>query len=233
MLSELKISTPFKEGDVSYSHWSRHPILISQDEIQDLFYILRPFSLFNVSSIENLSDLEVSIEKFIENYTLLLEALKKPVLIIDPFLKRFLCCALTTDFEAVYAFQVKPDRYVIKSCKPLIQIQLYLFSFNSSMDQIQPMGSAPHSIYWGIQLSYPKLFSSSLDGSYYKVNNPVKFPNTATFISLIRWIRKFTAPVTFVHQEKKIPTCLRLGFECYKWIHFHSQLKNLGVRIYK
>ena len=86
------------------------------------------------------------------------------------------------------------------------------------------------SIHWGVQLAYPQIF---FDGTLYsKVSDETLFPNTALFTKLVKWLRASTVPTTFLWDDKKISTPIRLGKQCFSWIHNHAQLKEQGIAIH-
>src|SRR5262249_6774145 len=88
-------------------------------------------------------------------------------------------------------------------------------------------------INWGIQFSYPQLFSDPNTKEVLRVTEGTLFPNTALFKTLQRWIRSHTIPTPMQTPTGPLNLSVRIGKECLAWINAHPQLrsKNLACRL--
>ena len=231
-MPSLKLSTPEIEGKFSVSKWLKHQVLLDSSEMEDLCRHLTPFNFFNVSEITSLLNLELPLEQFLTSYREYIETLKAGKTPLDRRIQRHLSCALTSDEEALYAHLIGTEKYMAKPMKPLVQMQQHRFFASKTAGTINPMVMSHESIHWGVQLSYPQIFLDGASGNYSKVSNEALFPNTTLFTKLVKWLRSNTVPTTFLLDDKKIATPLRLGKQCFSWIHNHNQLKEQGINIH-
>ena len=214
----------------SVSKWLKHQVLLDLPEMEELCRHLAPFHFFNVSEIKPLEELELSSEHFLKSYQEYIEILKAGRVPLDRQIQRHLSCALTTDATMLYAHAIGTEKYMAKPLKPLVQMQQHRFFPSKTAGTINPMVMSHASIHWGVQLAYPQIF---FDGAAYsKVSDETLFPNTALFTKLVKWLRASTVPTTFVWDDKKISTPIRLGKQCFSWIHNHAQLKEQGIAIH-
>ncbi len=231
-MSSLRHSQPALEGQFSVSKWLKHQVLLDASEMQDLCQHLAPFYFFNVSEITTLPDLELSLERFLKSYGEYIEILKAGKIPLDRQIQRHLSCALTGDANALYAHAVQPEKYMAKPLKPLIQMQPHRFFPSKTAGTINPMVMSHASIHWGVQLAYPQIFFDGASGLYAKVSDEGLFPNTALFTKLVKWLRSNTVPTTFLWDDKKISSPIRLGKHCFSWIQNHAQLKEQEIAIH-
>lgn len=228
-MSSLKLSQQASEKSFSVSKWLKHQVLLDVSEMEELCRHLAPLHFFNVSEITQLEQLELPLEKFLKSYQDYIETLKAEKVPLDRQIQRHLSCALTTDPETLYAHPISPGKYLAKPLKPLIQMQQHRFFLSKTAGTLHPMVMSHESIHWGVQLAYPQIF---FDGEQYsKVSDETLFPNTAIFTKLVKWLRLQTVPTTFLWGDKKIPSPIRLGKQCFSWVHHHIQLKEQGIAV--
>jgi hypothetical protein len=231
-MPSLRISQSSEEGKFSVSKWLKHQVLLDFAEMEELCRHLAPFNFYNVSEITSLEDLELSQEQFLKSYQEYLEMLKAGKNPLDRQIQRHFSCAITVDPNTLYAQTIQTDKYMAKPLKPLVQMQQHRFFHSKDAGAIHPMVMSRESIHWGVQFSYPQIFLDGATGTFSKVSNEGVFPNTALFTKLVKWLRSNTAPTTFLWEDKKISTSLRLGKQCFSWIHNHTQLKEQGINVH-
>jgi len=202
----------------SVSKWLKHQVLLDTAEMEELCRF--PFKLYNVSQILPSADNEVSKKEFLDSYRDYIEQLKEGK-VVTP---RSFSCAISV--EELHVEEIGPGKYMTKQRLPVIQMQPHRFFFSKIGKTIQPMVMSPESIPWGIQFSYPQIFIR--DGVFTKTTG---FPNTELFTNLMRWFRAHTHPTTFLYQEEKISTPLRLG-KNWKEDHPFLPTHNLGLYVY-
>ncbi len=228
-MSCLKIDSGKK---ILVSKWLKHQVLLDVAEMEKLLDHLNPLYLFNVSEIKSFEELEISKGEFLNSYGEYIQLLKDGIVPVKPC--RHFSSALTVDHGLLYATEVVPGRFMAKGMKPIIQMQQHRFFASKTGETIQPMVLSGESIHWGLQFAYPQIFFDSEQNVYEKITTSDRFPNTALFSKLIKWLRTETVPTTFLLSGKKICTPLRLGRECLKWIHHHPQLlkQQVSVHVY-
>lgn len=218
------------ETKFSVSKWLKHQVLLDVSEMEELCHHLAPLFLLNVSEIKPLQELEISLEQFLTSYREYISILKAGKIPLDRQIQRSFSCALTTNPAMLYAHSIGSDKYMAKPLKPVIQMQQHRFFASKTGGAIHPMVMSHESIHWGIQWAYPQIF---FDGSTYsKVSDATLFPNTALFTKLVKWLRAQTVPTTFLWEDKKIPTSIRMGKQCLSWIEHHAQLKEQKIKVH-
>ncbi len=191
---------------------------------------LSPVQFYNVSSIALRDQLEISHATFLNAYEKYVTALKQGTI---PEIDRPIFSSIATvEPDAIYPDEVQPGRWMAKLTKPVVQLQHHRF-FASKIDhKIHPMVMSPESIYWGLQFAFPQIFFDGSGGNYTKTSDEELFPNSGLFTKLLKWLRTFSVPTTFVWDEHKVSTSLRLGKECFAWIENHAQLKEQGIKVH-
>jgi hypothetical protein len=224
----FKVSTPSHEGTISVSKWLKHYVLLDSSEMERLISHVRPLYFFDVSTLTALEKIALPEEQFLSSYHAYIVALRAG----QPLekLPRELSSALSVTPEALYVHEVQPGRYMAKPLKPLVQLQPHRFFHSKIAKTIHSQVMGPDSISWGLQIAYPQIFFD--EGNYSKVHNTPDFPNTSLFTHIAKWLRLHTVPTTFVFEDQKITTPLRLGKECFSWIANHPQLQKQGLAVH-
>ena len=224
----LQAKSPLKKFSVS--KWLKTQVLLDVSEMKACLLELSPLEFYNVSSIAPIDQLSIAQEMFLQSYENYISALKDgKVPEID---RKIFSSVATVEPEALYAEEVQPGRWMAKLAKPVVQLQHHRF-FASKIDhKIHPMVMSPESIYWGLQFAFPQIFFDGSGGSYTKTSDESKFPNSALFAKLLKWLRAFSVPTTFVWDGQKISSPIRLGKECFAWIANHPQLKEQGIKVH-
>jgi len=196
----------------------------------DLFRALGPFQIYNTAEV--VQQPEIPAAQFLEGYHRYAEPLQNGKIPDEQQLRRLFSSALSKTGEAFYAMEVGPGRYLVKPILPVVQMQLHHFLASETDGKFYPMVFGIGSVTWGIQFSYPQIYQNPKSHTFAKVVDSPEFPNTRLFIELVRWLRSYTVPTTFVHGGKKTATAIRLGKRCLPWIGRHAGLVQKGVSVY-
>ena len=105
---------------------------------------------------------------------------------------------LTTTPDAVYALDLGEGRQSVRIAYPVVQQQVHRLDYSTVDGKFRPMVLGLDSILWGIQYSYPQLFSNQQTLEVQQVNDSPDFPNTALFRSIQKWVRHNTIPTPFL-----------------------------------
>ncbi len=229
----LQLSTPALQGVMRASKWLKHQVLLDESEMRDLFAALSPFEIFVVSEPVTRETLQIEKEDFLQKYAAYVNALKAGILPEERELRRYFSAVFTSTREALYAMEAGKERYLVKTIKPVVQLQIHHFFVSNIDGKFHSMVLGKDSITWGIQFSYPQIFQSPTTYAYAKVDNSQEFPNTALFHRLVKWLRSHTLPTPFVFQNKRSNEPIRIGRNCLQWIERHPGLVSHQVQIAK
>lgn len=176
--------------------------------------------------------MDVPIDFFLEEYQNYVRALAEGKFPDEQQIRRLFSSAISKTEEALYAMEVGEGRYLVKPILPVVQLQLHHFLPSQIDGKYHSMVFGSSSISWGLQFSYPQIYQDPQTKIFAKVVDSDKFPNTAVFSSLSRWLRQHTVPTTFIWKGKKTATSMRLGKECFSWIAHHPGLLKEGIEVY-
>ena len=227
----MKLSHPKKEGVLQTSKWLSHRALVDIGEMGALLESLPPFSIYNVSEIVSLQSACISSEDFLAKYIDYVTDLKAGIFLDEAPLKSTFSCVFSASSNALYAMKVKEGQYIIKPIKPVVQLSFHHFIFSPEHLQFHSMVHSKRSISWGLQFSYPQIYSNSLSGDVIEVFKNRENPNTKLFEALAKWMRKATMPVPFLLDSKKVHASFRLGKGCFRWIDAHPHLASAGLKV--
>lgn len=227
-LFPFPLSSPEKEGVFNASKWLKHQVLLDVEEMRDLFRLIYPAQLYNVSEICAFPC--ISEETFLKTYEQYIEGLKEGSMIPLKEVRTLFSAAVSQTPHVFYAYPIKPEAYLLKFLKPAVQMQLHHFLLSPIDGKVHPLVLSPDSVSWGIQFSYPQIFQDPKTHHFSKVGED--FPNTTLFSKMARFFRSHSHPVTFLWEGKKLSTSLRLGKKAFAWIACHPQLREKGIEVY-
>lgn len=210
------------------SKWVNIPLLIDGHEMADLIQQIPSFKVYDVQRITSKEEGIYSPSYFLEHYCSYVEYLKKGEIPPSSEFRALFSSMWSVTEEALYSLPAEEDKRLIKPLEPSIQTKpnQIRYSYEGKIFRSDVFGSS--SISWGIQIAFPHLF---LDPKTFEATHTRQFPNMALFLAIQRWIRYATRATPFVVQNEKINSPIRLGKECFSWIHQHVQLKTNGIEI--
>ena len=172
---------------------------------------------------------EIPKDLFLSQWGTYIDGIAQGQCVDESFLRPCLSSIFTSDPSLVYAQVLSNGKYLIKSRRPVIQLQRHHFVFSDTF-HFGVMGE--ESITWGVSFSYPQLFLDPHTQQIGKVEKNEYFPNTELFTRLRRWVRDHTTPTPFIVEGERKNQPIRLGKNCFEWINNHPGLKgkNLHVR---
>lgn len=224
----LRISNLQNEGVLRVSRFLKHQVLLDVEEMEALFADLGSFFLYIVSDPISLQEMHCLQDQFLALYKRYVEGLKVATPKEDCLFRRYFSSIWTTDSSLLYAMPVGKEKFLVKSIRPVLQLQLHRFLFSKEDEKIYPLVLGKESISWGIQFSYPQLYQEPKGGEIHKV--PREFPNSILYWRLSRWLRNYTVPTAFFFENRRIYSPLRLGKKCISWIGHHPELASKGLR---
>ena len=225
---KIRISHPQDEGFLQASKWLTFRVLLGIEELSGLIDALPPFFIYNSSKLTPFSETLIEAQAFKEGYCHYLKSLEK-----GDFIRAPSCFSTiwTTLESSVYAFEVKKGQFIIKPTLPPVQLSHHQFSFSHNNQTFHSMLHSLESIPWGLQFSYPQIFSNSLGGEVVEVLKNQGMPNTALFLALSKWMRKETRPTPFLYEGKRLNAIFRIGKNSLKWAEKHLNMAPLRIKI--
>jgi len=227
-MTDLEFRDIHQDPPYQASKWQQIQLLIETSELQDLFQEMGNVSLYQLGGVLSPGEGVVSQEEFLTAYTNYLDHLKKGQL---PEKTPLFTCAISGDQKALYAVKVANGKQLIRIRRPVIQVQEHLFDYSRDDNKFRSMVFGLESVTWGLQFSYPQLFTDPKTHAIQNVLRDGGFPNTKLFKKLQKWVRQNTLPTPFIVQGKKTNSPIRLGRGCCEWINKHPQLKSKGIKV--
>ncbi len=220
----LRISTPAEEGVYQASKFLKYQILLDPVELESLFKALGDFWIFPMTGI--VDGKPICPDFFIAEYGRWIEGLKKGIVPTSEQFRRILACVFTEDLDSLWLQKVAEDKFLTKIEKPVVQVQAHFFSYSPVDAVFRPMSMGKESVFWGFQFSFPQIYQDPKTMELRSVGEGVLFRK----IQL--WIREFSRATPFLVGRKKTNSPIRLGKECFSWIHLHPQLIQQQISVF-
>ena len=217
----LRLSTPSEEGVYQASKWLKFQILVDKEELKTLFSQLGSFGIYPLTGLLNESQIPTPHEVFLEEYGSWIEGLKQGIVPTDAQLRKVLACAWSKDPNALWLQKVPGEKFLMKISEPVIQCQAHSFTYSEVDGVFRPLSMGLNAIFWGIQISYPQIYQHPKTMELLKVGES---ENSEMFTTIRQWVRDSTRPTPFVVNGVKTNVPIRLGKECFSWIHSHPEL---------
>lgn len=227
----MLLSHPKVEGQMQASKWLSHRALLDVREMEALMSVLPPFDIYNVSKLVDLDEAVISKEDFLAKYIDYVTSLKAGLHPDEKELKPYFSSCFSATEDALYAIEAKGGQYIIKPKEPVVQLSLHHFTFSPEHNAFQSMIHSKASVSWGIQFSYPQIYSNSLTHDVVEVYKESDNPNTLLFKTLARWMRSNTVPTPFRVGVTPIYATFRVGKRSLSWIDRHVQIETVGLSI--
>jgi hypothetical protein len=221
----LRLSTPAAEGVYQGSKYLKFQVLCDAEELQKLLD-----GSFAIYPLTGLRDGEpIKSERLIEAYASWIEGLKEGREPTDESLREVLAAAFTAEGDALWKQAVAGDRFIVKIAKPVVQVQAHFFTYSPIDGVFRPMSMGPGNIFWGLQFSFPQIYQDAKTMEFFEVD---ECPNAELFQRIRQWVRDTTRATPFVVGGKRVNVPIRLGKQCFSWIHRHPKLIEQKIEVY-
>lgn len=221
----LRLSTLAEEGVYQGSKYLKFQVLCDAEELKGL--LDGSFSIYPLTGLVDGEAIEAA--DFIEVYGSWIEGLKEGREPADGDLRRILAAAFTAEPDALWKQEVPGRRFLIKIGKPVVQVQAHFFTYSPIDAVFRPMTMGSGSIFWGLQFSFPQIYQDPKTMEFHEVDES---PNAALFQKIKQWVRDTTRATPFVVDGKRTNVPIRLGKECFSWIHSHPKLIEQKIGVY-
>lgn len=223
----LKTSTPALEGVYQGSKYLKFQVLCDAEELRVLFDAVEPCWIFPLTGVGDGKAIEK--ERFITEYSTWIDGLKVGKMPSDVDLRRILAAALTVELDALWKQEVPGGRFIVKMAKPVVQVQAHFFTYSDLDGVFRPNTMGAKNIFWGLQFSFPQIYQDPKTMELLEVEES---PNAELFQKIKLWVREYTRATPFVVGGKKTNVPIRLGKNCFSWIHNHPQLIEQGIDVH-
>jgi hypothetical protein len=223
----LRTSLPSLEGAYQAAKYLKHHVLCDREELSLLFSSIGPFWLYPLTGVGDGEPIDP--QAFLQEYGSWIEELKAGRVPADTNLRKILAAAMTKEKEALWKQEVPGRRFIVKMGKPLIQIQAHFFTYSSVDEVFRPMTMGAGSIFWGLQFSFPQIYQDAKTLEFFEVDEGL---NYELFQQIKEWARNTTRATPFIVNGKRTNVPIRLGKNCFSWIHKHPQLISQKIGVY-
>jgi len=227
----LRIGTA-QEIPLQASKWLQAQMLVSPEEMEDLFLALGDFHIYLAGSLCLVGNEEISKNQFLSKYAEYIGNIKSGNIPDEKAYRLFFSSVFSVSNDHLYRVPIDEKRNLIRIAKPILQLQMNKIAYSAADKKFRTMVFSHDSFFWGIQFSYPQLYQDPLTKEVFNVRESDKFPNTTLYNILKKWLRTATIPTPFVVEGVKSNVPMRLGKKCLSWINNHSQLKEKNISVF-
>ncbi|HSX11012.1 MAG TPA: hypothetical protein VLF94_04785 [Chlamydiales bacterium] len=221
----LRLSTPADEGVYQGSKYLKYQVLCDADELRAL--IDGSFPIYPLTGLVDGEPIDPAF--FIAEYRFWIEELKRGRVPEDARLRRLLAAAFTVETDALWKQEVPGNRFLVKMARPVVQVQAHFFTYSPIDAVFRPMSMGAGSIFWGLQFSFPQIYQDPKTMEFLEVDES---PNVELFQKIKQWVRDATRATPFIVEGKRVNVPVRLGKQCFSWIHNHPQLIEQKIGVY-
>lgn len=216
---------------IEVSKFLQSQILVDGDEMADLFTCLDPFMIYRTGALTKRGEGLIPHQEFLNAYRNYVTSLQGGLQPDESVSRPYFSSVFTVFADCLDMILMENDQQLIRPSRPVIQLQPHRIGWSPADGKFRPMVLGLDSISWGIQFSYPQLFCDPKTKEVVKIDTGARFPNTALFQKLQRWVRDATMPTPFLVGGVKINVPMRIGKKCLGWINNHPQLIQKGIRV--
>lgn len=219
----LRISHPFQEGVYQASKWVKCQALLDAQEMKDFLEALGNFWIFPVTGFVDGNPISKAF--FVEEYSRWMAKLKEGIVPSPEDLRHLMAAVFVDDLESLWLQEVSPNKFITKIAKPIVQVQSHYFSYSSEDGEFRSMSMGKESVFWGLQFSYPQIYQDPKTMEFCEVKGG------ALYRKIQLWMRENTRATPFLVDGKKVNVPIRLGKQCFSWIHKHPQLIEKKIQV--
>ncbi|PCI76629.1 hypothetical protein COB21_04165 [Candidatus Aerophobetes bacterium] len=221
-----------KLGEMQASKWLRIRILLDEKTLTQWFDLIGQVCFVNLFATKSEDALIVSPEEVLSRYTQYMEQIKAGKEVDHAYFQKKLTLHMTKDPKSCYKTALKGKSiYFAKEKAPGVRMALFGFSWDKSHREIHSNVYSKTTISWGLEFSYPQIFSGSLDTEVVYLAQEKDRPNSALFVQLKQLIRRASKPVKFIYEDQKIISSLRMDKTGGAWINNHFGLKENSLKV--
>lgn len=188
---------------INFSGFQYQSILLSYEDLQDLFELLEPFEFFNVSQVIDETVLKMSKNDFLEFYHAYLIALLSDQELDHKKISLYFSQAIASSEGCFLKQEFTGARFLLRPKRSVLQMQP-LGLFVSSIDKkIHIKSFAKDALSFGIKFNFPIIYEDT--GTHEIIELKPSDVEYLKYIKLRQFVRQRTKPVMIEdHGEKNI-----------------------------
>lgn len=214
------------------SKWLQLPALLDAAEMESLLDELGDFSMYSVGSVRDRGRSVLHRAEFLKDYHEYMRLLKEGRIPDSTVFRSSFAVVWTLEPDAVALMVLSGSQELARVVKPVVQLQLHVIGYSTLEKKFRSNVMGKDSIHWGVQFSFPQLYMDPETSSIEKALNSTQCPNALLFKKIQKWIRDSTLPTPFEVEGMKIQVPMRIGKQCFSWIHRHAQLQQFGIKVF-
>ena len=219
-------------GVMQASKWLRFRVLFDDTTLAQWLDSIGDIYCINLCSACDEKGLYSSKEELLTHYKHYMNELKRGQVVDHSLFQKKLSLHITKDLSTCYKMSLKNSKlHFAKERAPGIRMVLHNFSWDRAHQTIHSNVYAKHSITWGLEFSYPQIFSGSVCDEVTYVLKSKTLPNNELFMQLKQWIRRESKPTTFCYQNQTVVSTLRIDKKGDNWIHHHKGLEDNELKV--
>lgn len=187
---------------INFSGFQHQAVLLSDQDLKDLFGLLEPFAFFNVSQVIDQTGIKISKDDFLEFYQIYLTTLFLNQEVDHKKISFYFSHAIASSEGCFVKQDLSEGRFLLKPQRSVLQMQP-LGLFMSSVDKkIHIKSFAKDALSFGIKFHFPVIYE---DTSKHEIIE-LKPSDTEykKYITLRQFIRQKTKPV--IIEDKGVKT---------------------------
>ena len=145
------------------SKWITVPLLCEADEMRALFEHLHDLVIVEISGLSSEGEEVVSREQFLTDYAAYVQKLKAGLQPDPSEVQAQFTKGLSASLDHFLKVKTDATHQLMRIVKPVIQLQPHWFSYSREEGKFRTTIFNLSSVTWGVQFSYPQLFSRSRD----------------------------------------------------------------------
>lgn len=213
------------------SKWLQLQTLIDVPEMESLFQAIGPVKIYLVGNVTEKGKGLIPHEAFLEQYAAYIAHLKWGSVPDPREFRPYFSSILTLKEDYAAVIPLENNQELVRVLRPVVQMQMHSLGYSTLDKKFRSNVMGKDSIQWGIQFSYPQLYMDPETNQVEKVLSSDRFVNTSLFRTIQKWMREKTIPTPFQVEGIKTNVPIRIGKQCLKWIHQHSQLGQFGIKV--
>ena len=213
------------------SRWLAVGVLLDVSEMRALLCAFSELSFYPASEIVSAGGAQIATDRWLEVYAEYIMALKQGQLPDAARLRHRFSDMMSVSSDLVGVVQAGERGWLVRAERPVIQLRPFSLTYSGLEGKFRPQVRGVNAVSWGVQFAYPQLYQNRDSGEIAAIDASDRFPNTAVFKRLRRWLRHQTVATPFQVAGQRLNVPARIGKGCFEWINLHPQLRQQGIEV--
>jgi hypothetical protein len=231
MNPKLDTSFSLPPSKLQASLWMSQRVLLTPEELIDLFGFLPSFELYSLSHVGSKEGFHVSKERFLELYkAFFMSFFHKKDMSFYTF-KKQLTVGMTCKEYTLYLTEPSSGPFLIHMQEPSVVIGPCVFHYDNAAKKILYADHMTNAMRMGLEFKFPQFYQDPQTLQPVKHFTDPSNPNTRLFKGLQKWCRE-NAKVVFLEkdaEERFSPGC-KVGNQCLDQLSNFFDLQMQGYK---